>query len=215
MQHERARAHEVLGCNRVVYGALYVAVLLEPLGGPGMQPGDCAWIQGLELTIQDGGEEMVVPVFGPGCIERNEEEVRAFDLGEHEPRVGALEYGVAQRRGEPLEHRGVRHEISEVTACCGDNISGEVIEDVARTSRELIDEVLWIGVLLDDDAGQTETREPTLCPLREFLDVSGCEANVDLPKEFGRLVGRDTEIPCSDLRRSPLARSRAIGKGGS
>ena len=179
---------------------LDVPVLLEPERSSGMQPGNGVGIGGLELAPQDVREEMVVPVFGPGRVEGDEEEVRALDLGEHRGGVGALEHDVAEGRRQSLEHRRVHHEVSDAGICRSQDIAGEVVEDVARVTRELMDEAPRVRLLLEDDRGQTESREPALGPLGELPDVTGREPNVGLSKERVGLGGRDAEIPCSELR---------------
>ncbi len=143
---------------------------------------------------------MVVPVFGPGHVERDEEKVRALDLGELRGGVGALEYGVAERRRQSLEHRRVRHEVSDSGICRRHDIVGEVVEDVACVTRELIDEAPRVHLLLEHDRGQTESRQPSLRPLGEFPNFTGREPNVSLSKERVGRGGRDTEITRSELR---------------
>ena len=91
----------------------------------------------------------------PGRVEWDEKEVRALDVGEHRGGVGALEDGVAQGRRQSLEHRRVRHEISDARLCRGQDVAGEVVEDVAHVARELVDETPGVRLLLEDDRSQT------------------------------------------------------------
>ena len=118
-----ARVTSLAG-DRVVDGVLDVPVLLEPERRSGVQPGNGVGIGGLELAPQDGREEMVVPVLGAGRVERDEEEVRALDLGEHRGGVGALEHGVAEGRRQSCR--------APTSAAMKSRTSGSA---VARTSR--------------------------------------------------------------------------------
>ena len=80
------------------------------------------------------------------------------------------------------------------------DIAGEVVEDVACVARELDDEAPRILLLLEDDRGQTESREPTFGPLGELLYFAGCEPNVGLSKERVGFRGGDAEVSGSELR---------------
>ena len=104
-------------------------------------------------------------------------------LGEHRGGVGPLEHGVAERRRQSLEHRRVDHEVSDAGIYRCQDIAGEVVEDVACVTRELLDEALRVRLLPEHDRGQAEPCEPALGPLGEPPDVTVVRLHVGLSKE--------------------------------
>ena len=181
-----------------------------------MQPGDGVGIGGLEPAPQDGSEQMVVPVFGPGGVEGDEEEVRAIDLGEHRGGVGALEHGVAEGRRQSLEHRRVRHEVSDFRICRSQDIARRGSRrrcachprTPGRNARGSTCSLRTIA------ARQSPASQPSVRSVSP-VDVAGGSRTFTSRKSASASVDEMLRSRALSSVSSPWARSRAIGRRGS
>ena len=56
----------------------------------------------------------MVPVLDPSLVERDEEQVRALNVGQLRCRVRDLEHGIAERRRQAVEDGGAKEELTHV-----------------------------------------------------------------------------------------------------
>jgi hypothetical protein len=108
--------NQCLGCgqfaasNGVMDGVLDVAGLAEPSSRPLVQNRDDIPIAVGQLQSQELGEQVVIAVPAAIVIERDEELVAVFDLGQDSRRVVRTENRIAQRCRESVEDGGMEHE---------------------------------------------------------------------------------------------------------
>jgi hypothetical protein len=94
----------------VVQRGVDVGMLLPPR--PTMELGLDHGLEVVELATQHVAEQVVVAIPLAAAVERDEEQVRGFDLVQHASRVGALQHRVAHSRRKACEDGGADQELS-------------------------------------------------------------------------------------------------------
>jgi hypothetical protein len=87
-----------------------------------VQVGDELGLRSLELLVQQLGEQVVVAVPAAGAIERDKEQVRALDRGQHLRSPGDPGHRVAELARQAVEYRGAEHESSPVRRQPGEDL---------------------------------------------------------------------------------------------
>ena len=144
-------------------------------------------VQGAQMAAQARLEEVViaVPLLGPLVLERDAEQMVLDQPLDHKGRPGAPGDGLGQRRGEPLEHRGVHEKALDVLRLAGEHLLSEKLEHVLPRERR------WC--LGPDARSEEKPGDPTLrAPVQ--LRGSGCiEAWTAAAQEAGRFLGGESE----------------------
>ncbi len=84
---------------------LGITVPLVPVSGPAVQNAEQLRLAFGEFPSEQVAEQVVVAVPHTLLIERNQEEIRPFDLLQLARRPLVIEHGVAQRAAHSVEHR--------------------------------------------------------------------------------------------------------------
>ena len=118
---------------------------------------------GEQARAQHVGEQLVVAEPLPPVVEGDEEEVVALE-GAAASRAASSRPsdGVAQRAGEPVEHRGAQQELAHRRRLVGEHLLDEVVEDVAVVAGEPGDEGRDVLAPLQRDGGELQGRDPPL-----------------------------------------------------
>src|SRR5438046_1865124 len=116
----------------------------------GGKPGRCLAMQAgalglrppVELAAQEVAEQMVITKPMPYGIERDQEQVGAFDNAQH---AGTIMIGadrLHETEIEPLEDGGAQQEILDVCGLASQDLMGEEVGDIALAAREVGNEGL-------------------------------------------------------------------------
>ena len=84
-----------------------------------------------------------------------------------------LEHRVAERRAQPLEHRGAQHERLQLGRVGREHLAGEEVDDVRARAVERGDEGVPVGRPRERQRGEVDARGPALGARDEQLDVRG------------------------------------------
>ena len=214
---ERRRPLGVPGGHRVANRLRPVVVGLAPVAGPPVELGDELRRLVQQVGPQHVGEEVVVPVPAAAVVERDEEQVGPLQRLEPGRAAVLAGHGVAQRAGQPAQHRGLEQEGAHVLGLAGQDLAHEVVDDEAVVPGEAGDEAGDVVPVLHRQGGELEGGDP---PLRAGVQRS-------------RRRRRSGRGPCASLRyapassavnrrsaaristSSPRARNRARGNAGS
>ena len=131
------QARSVIGIgarDRVLEGRLEQPLLLVPRRrSPQDGPGRVGFASG-QLGAKQVGQEVVEPEPGAIVVERDQEEVGAFQPVEAPTRAGPVQDGVAERAADPFEHGGVEEEVGVLGRHAREDLGPQVVldEPVAR-----------------------------------------------------------------------------------
>ena len=102
-----------------------------------VQVGHATRVSARQLCAQELAHGLQVPVLPPRAVDRHEERASAHELAEHRTGVTPPEQGVAQRRTEPFEHRGLEQERPErLVPLRVEQLEAEIVGDVPRRTGE-------------------------------------------------------------------------------
>ena len=140
-------------------------------------------------------------------VESQDEEVLVLELREQCAGARALEDGVADGAGEPLEHRGMQEERQHLLALALERVSEQELGDVGVAERRC----------RRGRRGEIDARRPALAALDQATRPWRRRSRA---RQFARrpplLPRRSGGAPVRAARRaSPLARMAPSGKGGS
>ena len=172
------------------------AVLLEPGGRREVQVDDRVGFDAPELPEQELPEQGVIaePLATP--IERNQEDVGCLELAQHVLRVDAVEHGVAERRGERVEHGRAAQESLLVLGELGERLPVEVVGHVAVVAghRQRV-----VAAVACDGCGEEQADGPPFGALDDLGRVVGAERDLRLGEDLAGAGGIDREVDRGDL----------------
>ena len=192
-----------------------VAALEEPVGGPGEHAGALVGV-GRQAAQQHVAEQPVAAVPLPVRVERRHEQVGAVQRVEDGGRSGAVQGGVAQRPGQPLEHGGPDEQVAVVRGEPVDDLEGQVVEDVPVAAVEPGRRLGRPLRVADRQRRELQSGGPALGALGSTA-ASDASTGVS-PTAVSSAAASSTRKPRSAARSSvssPRARRRASGSGGS
>ena len=189
----------VAGGLGVVDGRLRQAVGLAPRGRSTLELRDHLRLAPPQFGVQQLPEQLVVPVPLASTVERDDEQVPAFQLFQRPAGPPPPDDGVAQRAGHPLEdrrsgeerHLGARHPVEELGA--------EVVVDVAVVAGERHRGLGPRAPGLHRQRRQVQTGGPALGAGHEGTDLVGVELDARLGQEIRGLIGTHREVGGADL----------------
>ena len=111
---QRSGALRLPGGDRVVDGAIDVAVLLEPCAGAGRQTSDRIGFAHLELRAKNITHEPVAAIPLAVGVERQQREILKGEGLQQPSRAGVLQHSVAKRRGELVEDRATPQKLARL-----------------------------------------------------------------------------------------------------
>ncbi len=212
----RAQARsDVAGSHGVLDRVGDEAVLRVPVGRAQVQDGGGRRIRRGEARAEQIGEQVVVAVPAPLLVQRHEEDVGLLETFEGVLAVDAPGQGVAQRAGQPIEHRR-RHEERPIGIVqAREDLVGDVVEHVTMTRRERSDALGDVGPPDERQAGELEHGGPALRPRHEHGEVLGGKLDPH-PRREERpgLIGREAKglgPQFQQLTLRPEARQRKRG----
>ena len=180
----------------MTYGVAGKAVMSQPVGGSTVT---VAWITA-GLQTQPFGEQMVVAEPASPVVERDDEQIEAVELLEDVLGLLDARHGVAQRRGQPVEDRGVEQESSDPVGKPGQNLVSEVVGHVAVVTGELVDEGTAVGMIAKRQADELYPYGPPFGPLGETSQLGPRQPDRHLFIEQGGDVAVvETQVVEADL----------------
>ena len=185
-------------------------MILVPGAGPAMELWHGVRPLALQRRTQDVGEEVMVSVPRAFVVERDDEQVRAFESLQHGlPRTGRdAGHGVAKGTAQSVEDRRVQQEGARVLRLRAEHFVRQVVQDESVAARERPDEGVEVVPTLHRQRRQLETRDPALGTRVECGHAILRE--VDSHRVFeepGRFVHREAEVLRAQLRQ-PTTRTQ-------
>src|SRR6266516_4670155 len=162
-----------------------------------------------ELSLQQLAEKMVIAVPLPPVVERDEEEVRAFDLLELVRRALVPQHRVAERPAHSVEHGGPAQEAQGAGPQARQVLRVEVVRQVAVVAAEARPPTARLLPVADRQCCQVESRRPALTLLDQLVhprlaerDAGGTQEQLRLPLAQRQLLGAELEKPSARPQRS-------------
>jgi hypothetical protein len=121
----------------------------------------------LQASLEQVGEQMVVPPPPAYLIERHQEQSRPLHLLQQGLAPGAAGDRVAQLAAEALQHGGLQQEGAHLVALLLEHLLGQEVQDEAVAAGERRHEPLGIGLATQRQGGQLQPGRPALGPGRE------------------------------------------------
>ena len=145
-----------------------------------MQLRHAAGLLFLQAGAQQVGEQVVIAPPAAHLVQRHQEQARPLHLLQQ--RLAALAAGnrVAQRAGQPLQHRGLQQERPYVLALLFEDLLGQVVQDVPVAAGERGHESGGIVLSAQRQRGQLQPRCPALGPGRQRRHRRAGEGRGDL-----------------------------------
>ena len=146
---------------------------------------------------------MVVAIPDPTRIERDQEQVRALDLGQNASSVLRTQHGVAERRGKAIENRRSEQEAPRLILESVEHLGRQIVGDVTVVGGELADTFAGLVETGGPERSGADPRRPALRPLDQKLDVLLAHRNAHpLDKQLARLLAVERDVLRSQLRES-------------
>ncbi|HVL06028.1 MAG TPA: hypothetical protein VM388_08570 [Acidimicrobiales bacterium] len=191
---------EVVGRHGVADRFRSLAVQLEPVGGPPVERPDVLGSLLRQPRSQHVTEEVVVAVPVPAVVERYEEQVRLLERLQHGLPAVLAGQRVAQCAGQSGEDRGLQQEIPDLLGLSLQDLSDQVVDDVAVVAGEPGDELGRVVATLHRQRRQLQGGDPPLGSPVERDHVLGCQVEPHHPVEVGGgLLRREAEVGGADL----------------
>ena len=128
-------------------------------------------VGGRKLVAEELAEEVVVAIPLALRVERDEEEVRALELAQHQHRAGPGGHGVAEWGTEALEHGRLEQEAPHVLGKAGEYLCAQVVDNVPVVAREGLDELVCVLASPKGQRREVETSRPSFGQLPKPDDV--------------------------------------------
>ena len=155
---------------------------------------------GLELAARDGGEQVVEPEPVTLLVERDQEEVAAFELVEDGGRASGLSDEVAQRCRESVEERHRDDELPDLVRVLTQHLLREVVPDEAVAPAEPAHGIVGIGIPGEPQSSQVDAGRPSLGALDQPGDAIAREWHLLQRHHLGGLEVVEAEVVRANLR---------------
>ena len=173
-----------------------------------MQCGLDRGVEAMELALEQVAKEMVVAVPLAPPVERNEKEVRGFDLVEPLCRIGALEDGVAHASRQAIEHRRSDHEVTKAVGERTQRFVVQIVGYYAIVTGEPLGGGRGIRRLAQGDRSQVKSGRPAFGSENERLERGPVDLHLCLAQQRFRLMLRHGELFDTDAE-EPAVREHA------
>jgi hypothetical protein len=163
---------------------------------------------------------MVIAVPLAAVVQRHQEQIGALQLSQQRRRPVGLEHRVAQRPGQPLQHRGAQQELPDPPWLALEHLGTQVIGHVAVGAVEGGDETARVLAAAKRKAGQVQPGRPALGPLGQPLHVLGRQLQAHRAvQQFGCLFVGELQIAHPQFGQlssgsHPGQLKRRVGPGG-
>ena len=133
-------------------------------------------------------------------VERQQEEVRPRQRVQRGRGAAPVEDRVAQRRAQPLEHRGPQHERLQLGFVRGEHLAGEEVDHVRAGAVERTHQAGLVRAARERQRGEVDPGRPPLRAPDERLDVGGGQVEREpAVEELVRLGGREPQRVRAEL----------------
>ena len=196
------------------------AVLAVPGVRAPMEDGHEVRIAARKLGLQEAAEQVVIAVPLATSVEWNEEQIRPLDPGKRLAAPRSVGHGVAQRRAEPGQDRGLQQEALDLRLEGREDLLAEIIDEMPVVAGELQERGTLIRLRPEPEHREVDGRDPTLRPGGQQRQLGVVQAEVlGDPNEARRFLRRQPQIVRSNLgkpARDAKRRQREwrIGPGG-
>ena len=120
-----------------------------------------------QVRAQHIAKEVVIAIPLAPVVERDQEQIGPVERLEHGLASVLLGDGVAQRAGQPIQHRGLQKEFAHVFRLTLQDLFDQVVDDVAVVTGEALDELRDVVSSLHRERCQLERGDPAFGPPRE------------------------------------------------
>ena len=124
------------GRQRVPHRVIGQTMLLAPGRRVAVQRRDPAGLFLLQPGAEQVGEQVVVAPPAAHLIQRHQEQAGPLDLLQHRLAVGPAGDRIAQRPGQPVQHRGLQQERAQLLALALEHLLGQVVQHVTVAAAE-------------------------------------------------------------------------------
>ena len=208
------------GGHRVPDRVIGQPVLLVPGGGVAVQLRDPAGLFGLQAGAQQVGEQVVVAPPAAYLVQGQHEQSCRLNLLQQRLAAGTAGDRVAQRAGQPFQHRGLQQEGAHLPALPLEHLLGQIIQHIPVAAGERRHEPGHIFLAPQRQAGQLQPSRPPLGAGRQRGHRRVGQISTGRLTQHGRcLVGGEPQLggaQLSQLPASPQPRQgqRRIGAAG-
>jgi len=129
-------------------------VLLTPGGGPSVEVRDVCGLDPVQPGTEEIAEQVMVSVPVALLIQRDHEQVGAFQSLQHFLAIRPPGHLVTQRAGESLEDRALEQEHPHWLRLAVEHLVAQVVEDVALGPREGLQEDFGVPAFAHGESGQ-------------------------------------------------------------
>jgi hypothetical protein len=214
---QRARQGQVAGRRGVVDRLRGVALLAVPGACPQVKLRRQLGLHAAELVAQQLAEQVVTAVPAPLGVERHEEQARPFEPVEHPRRPLSARDRVAERAGQPFQHRGAQQELAHLVGLAVQHLEAEVVDHRPVVAGERGDEVVRVLASPQGERSEAQSGCPALRALLEAGQVGRVERKPEHVAEEGAgLVVCEAQVAGPHLdqlaaRSHPAQRERRLG----
>ncbi len=106
------------------------------------------------------GEELVVAIGGARVVQAHQEQAGGLALVDQRTAVADVEHAVAERRRQPVQHRGAQHEVLQFRGLAREHILGEEVGDLAEFPVEALQHLGLSAVAPQRHAEQLQAHRP-------------------------------------------------------
>ncbi|MDP9207529.1 MAG: hypothetical protein M3O65_03335 [Actinomycetota bacterium] len=183
---QRRGLGELTGRTGMADGLIKIARLPVPGRGPPVQGHQQPRLPAVELHAEQLREQVLIAIPLAPIIQRNQEQIGAFQLLQQPRRPLRLQHGVAQRAGQALQDRGAQQEPPDGVRLAGQHLRAQVVGDMAVVAMERGDEGAGVLPAAKRQTGQDQPRRPALGPLGQTLGVAGPQLQPHRPVQEGQ-----------------------------
>jgi hypothetical protein len=210
----------VAGGQGVADGVVDQPVRLAPGGRRAVQPRHPLRVGLLQAGVEQVGEQVVEPPPAALPVQGDQEQVGPFGQLQQLLAVAAAGDRVAQRPGEPVQHRGLQQEPAERLGLAVQHLLGQVVQHVPVAARERGHEPGRVGMSLQRQPGKLQAGDPPFRAGRQGGHAAGGEVEPGgLVQQRGRLLLGEAQVGGAQLGELPAGaqpgqRQRRVGAAG-
>ena len=160
----RSAAVQIMGRCGMVKGFQLQAIVFIPAAGPDVQAGHVVRLLLVQTLPQQLAKEVVVAIPAPLVVQRDDEEVGAFEVGQgFLPGCGGvLQDGIAQRATQAVEYGGAQQKGLNAGGLPLEHFLHQVVQDETMAAAESLDEGCGVFSSLHREGRQLQTGNPAL-----------------------------------------------------
>ena len=157
----------VIALDRMPDGGVEIARLLPPDARPKMEGDEALGVPMAEIVGEHVAEQSMATKPLAVSVDRSHQRVRRSQILENATRAAAVEQRIAQRPGQPREHRRPREEIEPFVRQGLQQLLSQVLHDEPITAGELQGSCAGIRLGQEREDGEGQSRGPPFGVLHE------------------------------------------------